>query len=89
MNFTADRDAKIGDKFLDISKTEKRLFRVTSKTYEKTGTYFFLKVFKKTDCSDFIIQQRLSLTSSEFENFLCKAEEIQALKKQQDGGGNV
>lgn len=81
MNFTAERDAKIGDNFLDISKSEKRLVRITSKTYEATGSYFFIKVFKKSDNGDFVIYQRLTLCASEFDNLISKAEEVKQIKK--------
>ena len=47
MPFTAERDAEFGDAHFDVSKSEKRLIRATVKTYDKTGTYIFLKLFKK------------------------------------------
>lgn len=88
MNFTAEKDAKF-DNFLDISKSEKRLVRVTAKNYDKTGTYYFLKLFKKNDEGDFVIHQRLTLTSTELEQLHCKADEVSALKKTKNGGSNV
>lgn len=80
MNFTAETDAKF-DNFLEISKSEKRLVRIAAKNYDKTGSYFFLKVFKRNDSGDFIINQRLTLTAVEFDSLLAKTEEIRALKK--------
>ena len=47
MPFTSTKDTEFGDCYFDISKTDKRLIRATLKTYEKTGTYVFLKLFKK------------------------------------------
>lgn len=83
MNFNAETDAKFNPNFLDISKTEKRLVRVTAKNYEKTGNYFFVKVFKKGDSGDFVVNQRLTLNAAEFESFLLKSSEIKNLKKTQ------
>lgn len=80
MNFTAEKDANLGDKFLDISKTEKRLVRITSKTYQNTGSYFFLKIFKKNYLGEFSVTQRLTLSSAEFDQLLSKFEEINQLK---------
>ena len=45
MSFTATKDSQSGDQFFEISKTDKRLVRATVKTYEKTGSYVFLKLF--------------------------------------------
>ena len=44
---TANADKDFGDCFFDISENSKRLVRATLKTYDQTGTYVFLKVFKK------------------------------------------
>ena len=49
MPVSATKDSEFGDSYYDTSKTEKRLIRATLKTYEKTGTYVFLKLFKKVD----------------------------------------
>ena len=47
------------------------------KTYERTGTYVFLKVFKKAE-SDYEFQQRISLTVQEFENLIEKSADIRS-----------
>ena len=59
--FTSLKDTQFGDCYFDISQTEKRFVRANLKTYKITGTYVFLKLFKKAaeDC-DF--EQRISLT---------------------------
>ena len=75
MPFSATKDSEFGDSYYDISKTEKRLIRATLKTYEKTGTYVFLKLFKKVD-DDYEFQQRLSLTTEEFDKLFKKAPKI-------------
>ena len=47
----------------------------TLKSYEKTETYVFLKLFKKVD-DDYEFQQRLSLTTEEFDKLIKKAPKI-------------
>ena len=76
MPFSATKDSEFGDSYYDISKTEKRLIRATLKTYENTGTYVFLKLFKKVDDDDYEFQQRLSLTTEEFDKLVKKAPKI-------------
>ena len=75
MSFSASKDSEFGDNYYDISKTEKRLIRATLKTYEKTGTYVFLKLFKKVD-DNYEFQQRLSLSTDEFDKLIKKAPKI-------------
>ncbi len=82
MYLTADNDAKFGDSFVDISKTEKRLIRATTKTYENSGTYIFLKLFKpSTQEGEFTVYQRISLTLSELELLTEKLNEIRQQRK--------
>ena len=47
MPITAIKNSEFGGCYLDISKTERRLIKSTLKTYEKTGTYVFLNLYKK------------------------------------------
>ena len=77
MPFTAEKDAEFGDAHFDVSKNEKRLIRVTLKTYERTGTYVFLKLFKKGE-HDYEFQQRITLTLEEFEKLSKKTPKIRA-----------
>ena len=72
MPFTSTKDTEIGDCYFDISKTDKRLIRATVKTYERTGTYVFLNLFKKGE-NAYEFQQRVSLTVQEFENLIEKS----------------
>ena len=72
MPFTSTKDTKFGDCYFDISKTDKRLTLATLKTYERTGTYVFLKAI---DGDEF--EQRISLTLGEFENLVSSASKIQ------------
>ena len=64
------RVTKFGDVYFEISRTEKRLIRATVKSYENTGAYVFLKLFKKVD-KEYELQLRITLTLDEFE-FLSK-----------------
>ena len=72
MPFTASKDEEYGDCYFDISKTEKRLIRATLKTYENTGTYVFLKLFKRKD-NEYEFEQRISLTTEEFDKLMKKS----------------
>ena len=76
MSFTSTKDTEFGDCSFDIFKTDKRLIRATLKTYEKTGTYVFLKLFKKAT-DDYDIEQRTSLTLGEFERLVSSASKLQ------------
>ena len=76
MPFTSTKDTVFGDCYFDISKSDKRLIRATLKTYERTGTYVFLKLFKKAT-DDYEFEQRISLTPGEFENLVSSASKIQ------------
>ena len=74
MPLSATKDSEFGDSYYDISKTEKRLIKI----YEKTGTYVFLKLFKKVD-DDYEFQQRLSLTTEELDKLIKKAPKIREI----------
>ena len=64
--FSATTDKDFWDSYIDISSTERRLIRVTTKTYSNTGTYLFLKLFKRGVDDEYYLDQRLTLTASEF-----------------------
>ena len=49
MTFSAERDSEFNRIFFDDSETEKLLLRASVATYEKTGTYVFLKLFKRSN----------------------------------------
>ena len=62
-----------------ISIFRKTVKDATLKTYDQTGTYVFLKVFKKaTECAEFESAQRLSLSSEEFSKLLKSGKSIRA-----------
>ena len=75
MLFTSSKDTQFGDCYFDISQTEKPLVRATLKTYERTGTYVILKLFKKA-AEYYEFEQRISLTLEEFGSLVKKAEKI-------------
>ena len=78
-NTTTNADKDFGDCNFDISENKKRLVRATLKTYDQTGTYVFLKVFKKaTEGAEFESVQRLSLSSEEFSKLLKSEKPIRA-----------
>ena len=76
MNRTADTNKYYGDSFINVSETKKRLIRATMKSYDKTGSYVFLKVFKNPDNTDFKLSQQLSLTMAEFDQLMLAGDEI-------------
>ena len=75
MPFTSSKDKQFVDCYFDVSQTEKRLVKATLKTYERIGTYVFLKLFKKA-AEDYEFEQEISLTLEKFENLVKKAEKI-------------
>ena len=50
--------------------------RVTAKAYETTGTYLFLKVFKKGADGELYIDQLVRLTVPEFQELISNVENI-------------
>ena len=46
------------------------------KTYEHTGTYVFLKLFKKKADAEFALAQKITLTKEEFEVLLWKGKSV-------------
>ena len=77
MPFTSTKDTDFSDCCFNISTTDKRLIRAIVKTYERTGTYVFLKLFKKAE-SDYEFQQRVSLTVQGFEKMIEKSADIRS-----------
>ena len=77
MPSTAEIDTEFGDAHFDFSKSEKSLIRATIKSYEKTGSYVFLKLFKKAE-HDNEFQQRITLTLEEFERLMKRSPKIRS-----------
>ena len=75
-DFTLAKDEDFGDYFCDLSEKTNRLVRATVKTYEHTGTYVFLKLFKKKPDAEFALAQKITLTKEEFEILLWKGKSV-------------
>ncbi len=82
MQSTVESDAQFGDSYIDFAKTGKRLVRATLKTYDNSGTYVFLKLFKLHQYSGEFVVQRNGLTLAEFDQLAEKSNEIKQTKKQ-------
>ena len=62
------KDAEYSDNHIDVSKTEKRLVRISSKNYEQTGTYISLQLYKReTKEGEFQFSQRVTVSLDEFQ----------------------
>ena len=57
------------DDFQDISSGEKSIARVGTKTFDKTGTYITVKLYKKNEDGVFKCYQAVTLTTREFDFF--------------------
>ena len=73
---TPESDAEFGDSFVDISVGAKRWIRASTKNYSTTGTYIFLKLFKKNDKDLFERSQYVSLSSDEWEALIEKSSAV-------------
>ena len=78
MNNSAANAQEFGDAYLDITKREKRLVRVSVKTYENNGSYITIKLLKNID-GDFKFNQRVTLTVSKFEKLTSQASVVKNL----------
>ena len=75
-DFTLAKDEDFGDYYCDLSEKSNRILRATVKTYEHTGTYVFLKLFKKKPDAEFALVQKITLTKEEFEILLWKGKSV-------------
>ena len=67
---------EFGDKFVNISHSQRRMTRVTTKIYTTTGTYICLKLFKKGPDDEFYNDQRVTLTVPAFHELIKNVENI-------------
>ena len=74
-----DKDIEFCDAYMDISQNEKRIVRASVKTYEITGSYISIKLFKQDDNKEFKFNQKVTLTLTEFEKLLANGAKIKAL----------
>ena len=72
MGAVLSKDAEYSDFHLDCSVSEKRLVRVAVKTYNSTGTYLSLKLFKRdSEQVDWDFNKKITLSAREF-RLLCQ-----------------
>ena len=57
-----DKDIEFCDAYMDISQNEKRIVRASVKTYEITGSYISIKLFKQDDNKELKFNQKVTLT---------------------------
>ena len=55
------------DDFQDLSLGEKRIVRVGTKLFDKTGTYITVKLYKKNEDGVYKCYQALTLTTRELD----------------------
>ena len=69
---TLKKDIEFCNQFIDISETAKRIVRVSTKTYETSGTYVAIKLFRRNNQSDddYKFSQRVNLSLSEFDRLV-------------------
>ena len=70
---TLENDSSWNDFFVDFSATGNRVGRLGCKQFERTGNYFFIKVFKPDDSSaggPFYRRGYVGLTPSEFASLI-------------------
>ena len=71
-------DTVFYDDFQDIPSGEKRIVRVGTKTFDKTGTYITVKLHKKNENGVFTCYQAVTLTTREID---CLADNYSKVKK--------
>ena len=64
------------DSYIDILRAERRLVPVTTRTCPNTGTYLFLKLFKKGVDDEFYLDQRVTLTASQIHQLTNNKENV-------------
>ena len=75
MPFTSTKDTEFGNCHFAFSKTDKLLIRAMLKTYERTGLYVLLKLFKKA-AEEYLFEQRNSQNRQEFGCFVNTLQKI-------------
>ena len=78
---TLETDVDYFDDFRDISSNDKRLVRVGAKTFEQTGTYITIKLYKKDKEGNFKYRQGITLSTGEFESLADNYTKIKRLTK--------
>ena len=78
MYLSLENDTDFYDDFQEISSGEKRIVRVGTNTFDKTGTYITVKLYKKNEDGVFKCYQAVTLTTKEFD---CLADNYSKNKK--------
>ena len=85
MYSSLENDTDFYDDFQDISSGEKRIVRVGTKSFDKTGTYITVKLYKKNEDGVFKCYQAVTLTTREFDCLADNYSKIKKLVKKQTG----
>ena len=73
MDSVMQKDAEYNDSHFDFNTSEKRTVRVAVKSYDKTGSYVSLKLFKRENSSsEYAFAQRITLSADEFQKLIEK-----------------
>ena len=68
---TPEVDASFGDVYIDVAKGPKRWVRVSIKTFENTGQYLFIKLFKADQTKkNFQRSQYITLSLAEWKSMV-------------------
>ena len=78
MYSSLENDTDFYDDFQEISSGEKRIVRVGTNTFDKTGTYITVKLYKKNEDGVFKCYQAVTLTTKELD---CLADNYSKKKK--------
>ena len=78
MYLSLENDTDFYDNFQDVSSGEKRIVRVGTQTFDKTGTYITVKLYKKIEDGVFKCYQAVTLTTRDFD---CLADNYSKIKK--------
>ena len=79
MTSAIEKDCAYSYYSLSICESVKRTLRAYVKTYDNTGTYVFLTLYKRNEVGDMSFSQRISLSLSEFQKISSKIEKIKRL----------
>ena len=70
MDSVMQKDAEYNDSHFDFNTSEKRTVRVAVKSYDKTGSYVSLKLFKRENSSsEYAFAQRIPYQQMSFKNW--------------------
>ena len=78
MYSSLENETDFYDDFQDISSGEQCVVRVGTKTFDKTGTYITVKLYKKKEDGVFKCYQAVILTTREFD---CLGDNYSKIKK--------